>query len=418
MVQVVTRESGWKAAFFTIWAGQALSLFGSRVAGFALIWWLTRTTGSATVLATASLATLLPGIVLGPLAGALVDRWNRRLVMIAADGFVALVSAWLAGLFLLGRVEPWHVYVAMLARSAGGCFHWPAMLASTSLMVPKGQLARVAGLNETLNGAMGITAPPLGALLVALLPLHGVLWMDVGTALLALGALSLVAVPQPRCPAGVTGAPARPASLRREMADGLAYILHWRGLSLIMLTGIVANMVLAPGSSLLPLFVTRHLLGGATELGWAQAAHGGGIVAGGLLLGVWGGFRRRMVTSRVGLAGCGLALLLLGLTPGGAFPLALAAGFLAGVALPFANAPMLAAMQTAIAPQMQGRVFTLMSSAVDASAPIGLVLAGPLADSLGVGAWYLIGGLACILFGAAGLLTPAVVNLEDGPPKR
>lgn len=144
-------QSNWKPRFFTIWSGQALSLVGSALVQFALVWWLTVETGSATTLATASFVALLPQIILGPFVGTLVDRWNRRLIMIAADASVALTTALLIALFATGRVAVWHVYLAMFLRSLGGTFHYPAMAASTSLMVPHEHLARVAGMNQTLG---------------------------------------------------------------------------------------------------------------------------------------------------------------------------------------------------------------------------------------------------------------------------
>src|SRR5512136_454961 len=122
MSQVEHGVSNWKIPFFAIWTGQAFSLIGSSLVQFALVWWLTATTGSATVLATGTLVAILPGVVLGPFTGALVDRWNRRTVMIAADGFIALVSIWLAYLFWTGSASVWHVYVAMLARALGEAF--------------------------------------------------------------------------------------------------------------------------------------------------------------------------------------------------------------------------------------------------------------------------------------------------------
>jgi len=139
--------------------GQAFSLFGSRVVQFALVWWLTQLTGSATVLATASMVALIPEIFLSPIAGAYVDRWNRRIVMILADGMIALASLWLAYLFWIDAAQVWHIYVIMLVRAVGGAFHWPAMQASTSLMVPQEHLTRVAGLNQTMNGARGRPEP-------------------------------------------------------------------------------------------------------------------------------------------------------------------------------------------------------------------------------------------------------------------
>src|SRR5688500_9070741 len=117
----------WKIPFFTIWTGGAFSLFGSSVAQFALVWWLTDTTGSATVLAAASLVALLPGVLLGPIAGAIVDRWDRRVIMIISDGIGALAAAALAYLFWIDMIAVWHVYVVMLVRSLAGTFHFPAM---------------------------------------------------------------------------------------------------------------------------------------------------------------------------------------------------------------------------------------------------------------------------------------------------
>jgi DHA3 family macrolide efflux protein-like MFS transporter len=131
--------TGWRRRFFVVWASQAVSLVGSSIAGFAIIWWLAKTTGSATVLAASALVSSLPFVLVGPLAGTLVDRVNRRLVMMGADGFVALVSAWLAYLFWTGQIRPWHVFVIMVARSLGSTFQWPAMQASTTLMVPARQ---------------------------------------------------------------------------------------------------------------------------------------------------------------------------------------------------------------------------------------------------------------------------------------
>ena len=198
-------KSAWRMPFFTIWGGQAFSLLGSQLAQFALVWWLTEETGSATVLALATLVALLPQIFLGPVMGALVDRWNRRVVMIVADACIALVGLVLAYLFWSEALEIWHVYLVMFARALGGAVHWPAMQASTTLLVPKKELSRVGGMNQTLYGLLGITAPPLGALLMEWLPLHGIMLIDVATAALAIGPLFFIHIPQPERAGGSRG---------------------------------------------------------------------------------------------------------------------------------------------------------------------------------------------------------------------
>ncbi|HSJ58053.1 MAG TPA: MFS transporter, partial [Anaerolineae bacterium] len=241
-VRQVDWEKGWKVPFFGIWTGQALSLVGSRAAQFALVWWLTQLTGSATVLATASLVGLLPEIALGPLAGAYVDRWERRRVMIAADVLIALAGLWLAYLFWTDAIQVWHVYVVMFVRSVGGAFHWPAMHASTSLMVPKEQLARVAGVNQTLNGVLNIVGPPLGALLMALMPLAGVMLLDVGTAMLAVVPLLFIAIPQPRR-AEMAAGEARP-SVWADIKGGVRYIAAWPGLMVLIGVAMIIKVAL------------------------------------------------------------------------------------------------------------------------------------------------------------------------------
>ncbi len=138
----------WKATFFTIWGGQALSILGSQLVQFALIWYLTVKTGSATVLATASLAGMLPNVVLGPIIGTLVDRWNRRWTMLLADGIEALATIALAVVFALNVVEVWHIFVILFIRSLAGAFHANATNASTSLMVPVEHLTRFRDLTN------------------------------------------------------------------------------------------------------------------------------------------------------------------------------------------------------------------------------------------------------------------------------
>ncbi|RPI48802.1 MAG: MFS transporter, partial [Chloroflexi bacterium] len=286
----------WQVPFFAIWTGQAFSMVGSRLVQFALVWWLTRETGSGTILATATLVAILPGVILGPFAGTLVDRWNRRRVMMVADAFVALVSAWLVYLFWSGSLAVWHIYLAMLARAVGEAFHWPAMQASTSLMVPEEHLSRVSGVNQTVQGALNIVAPPLGAIALSLLPLHGVMAIDVGTAALAIVPLLFVAIPQPRRTTGV-GTGGRPATVWQDFLAGLRYAWGWPGLVAVLAIGMIINFVVNPGFALMPLLVTQHFGGGALELGWLESAWGVGMLAGALLLSVWGGFRRRVYTS-------------------------------------------------------------------------------------------------------------------------
>jgi DHA3 family macrolide efflux protein-like MFS transporter len=254
MITAAWTDTNWKARFFTLWSGQAISLFGSQLVQFALIWWLTQETGSATVLAIASLAGLLPEVLLGPFAGALVDRWKRRQVILVADSAIALVTLLLAYLFAIHAVGVGTIYALLLVRGIGGSFHWPAMLAATSLMVPKEQLTRVQGLNQMLQGILKIVSAPLGAILFSLLPIQGILMIDVGTALFAILPMALTNIPEiteleDSAKQGVG------PSFWGEFRSGLRYVRSWPGLMILMVMAMMLNLLLTPAGSLMPILV-------------------------------------------------------------------------------------------------------------------------------------------------------------------
>jgi DHA3 family macrolide efflux protein-like MFS transporter len=411
--QVRQRTSNWAVSFFTIWIGQALSLIGSGLGGFALVWWLTATTGSATVLAMASLVQVLPGVILGPFVGALVDRWNRRTVMIVADTVIALFSAWLAFLFWTDALQIWHVYVIMFVRAVGGTFHWPAMQASTSLMVPKDQLSRVAGMNQTLHGILNIVSPPLGAFLMTVLPLHGIMAIDVATAAFAIAPLFFVHIPQPEQRRAANGEQEARPSIWEDVKEGFLYIWHWQGLFIVLLIATLLNLLVNPGFSLVPILVTEHFGGEAAQLAWMNSAWGFGVVAGGLTLSVWGGFKRKIHTSLLGMLGMSLGILIVGFVPSSALWLGLFGMFLAGFMNPVVNGPFFALLQDVVAPDMQGRVFMVIMSISAGASPLGMAVAGPVADRLGVQIWFVMGGIVGLLMGFSMAFVPAITHLED-----
>jgi DHA3 family macrolide efflux protein-like MFS transporter len=403
----------WAPRFFTIWGGQAVSLFGSALVQFALVWYLTQETGSATVLAMASLAAMLPQVLIGPFAGVWVDRGNRRLIMIGADGLIALTTLGLAILFALGTVQVWQIYLAMMIRSLCGAFHYPAMTSSTSLMVPNEHLARVAGLNQTLQGLMSIVAPPVGALLVSIMPTQGVLMIDVGTAIIGMAPLLFLSVPQPVRKDLQAGSGAPRSTFWSDAREGLRFIVSWRGLLIVCIMATMLNFLLTPTGALMPLLVTQHFGQGALALGLTQTLEGVGMIVAGLVLGAWGGFKRKIATSLMGITGVGIGVLLIGLAPANMFGLALAAMFIVGTMIVFANGPLQALFQTVVPAEKQGRVLSLVGSVATAMSPLGLLVAGPLSDRIGIQTWYLVSGVVCVVIAAAGFFIPAVMDIEN-----
>ena len=400
----------WQIPFFTIWVGQALSLLGSTMTQFALVWYLTRETGSATVLAAASMMALLPGIFLGPFIGALIDRWNRRVVMIVADSIIALAILWLAYLFWIDALQTWQVYAVMFIRAVGGIFHLPAMQASTSLMVPKEHLSRVAGVNQMLSGLMNIVGAPLGALLMELIPMHNIMLVDIVTALLAIGPLFFVFIPQPN---RVEESETKKQSVWADMGDGLRYLRGWSGLMALIGFALIIKMALTPAVLLIPLLVFKHFQGGATQLSLMQVVMGVGVISGGLLLSIWGGFKRKIITIMTAVIIFSLSFVVLGMTPAGMFGLALASMFVVGLMWPMIDGPVMATMQVTVAPEMQGRVITMMNSLLNLTGPISLAFAGPVSDSVGLQVWYVAAGLLCVAFGVLGFFIPAIMNIEE-----
>jgi DHA3 family macrolide efflux protein-like MFS transporter len=279
-------------------------------------------------------------------------------------------------------------------------------------MVPDRHLSRVAGLNQALQGLASIVAPPLGALLMSVLPLQAILAIDVGTAMLAITPLLFVHVPQPERAAAAEDAP--PTSVAADLREGLRFLRGWPGLLMVMGIAMLVNLMAHPAMSLQPLLITDHFGGRATELAWLQSAFGIGFVAGGVTLGVWGGFKRKAVTALLALVFNGAGFALVGLTPAGAFPLAVAAMFLAGFMNPIVNGPMFALLQAIVPPDKQGRVFTVVLSAAGLMVPLGLAIAGPLADALGVRFWFVLAGVVMAAAGAGAFFVPAIARIEDG----
>jgi DHA3 family macrolide efflux protein-like MFS transporter len=391
----------WQFRFFTIWIGQSFSMLGSHLVGFAFVWYLTEQTGSATILTLGTLVQVLPSVVIGPFAGALVDRWNRKVVMAVFDSITALFTLFVALMFVFDSAQIWHIMLAMFVRSACGQFQWAAMTASTTLMVPKRHLSRVAGANQTLQGIMSILGPALGAFLIAALPMQGVLFIDVSTAIFAVLPLLFFTIPRP-VRNGTKAAPKShgKTSLFQDLKEGWKYVTGWPALMAIILLAMLINFLINPAFSLLPLVVTEHFGKGAYELGFINSAFGIGTILGGLILSAWGGFKNRILTTLAALTISGGAVFMVGVAPADGYLLALAGVALFGFLNPMVNGPLFAVMQAKVEPEIQGRVFSLLHAGAAFASPLGLAIAGPIADATNNQLWFVVGGILTL---AAGL---------------
>jgi DHA3 family macrolide efflux protein-like MFS transporter len=394
--------------FFVLWSSQAASMFGSAVVDFALAWYLTRETGSATVLATSMMVAMLPRIILGPFIGPFIDRWDRKKIMIFADLAVMLLTVLLVALFYTGTIHLWHIYVVLVGRSICGTFQYPALGASIPMLVPEKHLARANGLLMTLQGLINIVGPPAGAFLMDSLPMQSVLSVDIITAVIAIACLLPLAIPRP--PRTTL---ALKANVIGDMVQGFRYIWSWRGLMILGILFSLINFFGGPVASLLPIFVSRHLGGDVIKLGWLGTAFGAGFIAGGLILGAWGGFKRRIITSFFGIIIAGIAIIIFSATTTETFLMGVAMNFLLGLGIVMCNAPISAIIQSVVDKDMQGRFGTLLGSITGAMTPLSLAIAGPLADVVGIRPIFYFAGGAVLLLILAGFFSRDLMNIEN-----
>lgn len=395
----------WALRYWSIFVGQALSLFGSAVTQFVLIWWITDTTGSVAALAAAGLAALLPQALLSPLGGTFADRYSRRLLMIIADATSAVCMITLIVLFQLGRIELWHIYTMMCIRSAMQAFQAPADAASVAMLVPASFLPRAAGLTQTLFGIMMIAAAPLGALVISIMPIGMALSIDVITALLAIVPLLIFTIPQPKIPKH------QRTGLWREFRDGLQFV--WGNPGLRHLYGLLAGVVLMvmPSSTLVPLLIKQHFGGGAAQVGIMEGLGGVGLIAGGLF--VFALTPKRLIQWVLyGFAISCFALALAAVAPRNMFWLAVAWWIVSSFAFAMGNAPLTTLIQTTIPNHMQGRALSLLSTVMGLAAPVGLALAAPLGELIGVRGLFVLMGVLGGAVSLCGFLSPALRQLR------
>lgn len=397
----------WKKKFAIIWTGQLFSILSSAIVQFSIVLWISLKTGSAEVLAIATIAALLPQTLLGSFAGVYVDRWNRKVTMIVADSFVALCSAVLALLFYLDVVEIWQIYLLLALRSIGGAFHAPAMQSSIPLLAPETELVRISGVNQAIQSICNIAGPALGAVLIMSFDMSFVLMLDVAGALIACTALMFVAIPNP-----VNPDKGDSRSVLREMKEGFDALRSNRGMVWIISVDILVTFFVLPVGVLVPLMTLNHFGGDAYQVSLIEMLYGAGMLCGGIVLGVWKMKIRKVVLINISYLLLGLFLGLMGLLPSSAFVTYAILSVVLGMAMPFYSGPLTALIQILFPPAVLGRIFSFFMSISLLPAMVGLLATGYLADAIGVANMFLVSGILITLIGAATFFVPDIMNVE------
>ncbi|MBD1887686.1 MFS transporter [Microcoleus vaginatus ZQ-A4] len=361
--------------FLVVWFGQMISLIGSGLTSFALGVWVYQRTGSVTQFSLILLSAMVPSILISPVAGALVDRWNRRWCMILSDSGAGITTVAMALLLTTGNLEIWHIYLAVSLSSVCKAFQLPAYTASTSSLVPKEHLPRASGMVQSGEACAQLISPLLAGFLLGIVQLEGVILIDFATFLFALTTLLLVRFPDAKTAAvPVNGK----ASLWREALEGWTYITVRPGLLALLIVFAINNFVFGLIEVLFPPLVLSFT--SVTVLGTIQSLGGAGMLLGSVVMSIWGG-PRTLIRGVFGFAFLSqLCILALGLRADAAlFALAF---FLFFFSLPFINGWCDAILLRKVAPDIQGRVFATINMICFSCIPLAYVVAGPLAERI------------------------------------
>jgi len=380
-------ENTWKKKFVVIYAGQAFSLLGSAAVQFAVIWWPTVQTGSAITLTLATVVSFLPNLLFGPFAGVWIDRYNRRAVMIAADSLVALSSVAMGTAFLRMAAPPvWFIYLILFIRGIGNTFHSPAMQAAIPMFVPADLLTKAGGWGNLIVSVSAMLGPALGAGLMSAVPMAPIMLVDIAGAAFAVLCLLTVSIPDiPRT--------AEKTRILADIKNGLTAMSRNKPLMSAFFPIIAATILYMPLGSLFPLLVRVHYLGEAWHNAVVQFGFSGGLFVSSFVMGIWGGSgkRFRMISSSIIVLGS--AALIGGLLPSAGFWGFTVCCFFMGTSVTFFNVPLIAYIQESVAPEMMGKVLSMLTTAMNLAAPLGLLIAGPISEAVGVDRWFLWSGL-------------------------
>jgi len=434
--KTIHRRPAAMKAFITVWLGQIVSVLASSMSQFALTIWMYQQTESATRMGLMQVFFITPFLIMSPFAGVMVDRYNRKLMMMVSDLAAVVATGGIFVLILLGRLEFWHLYISAVLNGIGSTFQWPAYSAAIATMVPREQLGRANGLMSLIEAGPGVVAPLLAGALLPLIELKGILLLDIITFAFAVGALLIVHIPSPRV--SEEGREAG-GSLLKEALFGFRYIFARPSLLGLQLIFFAGNLFAGIGYTVMAPMILARTDQNSLLFGTVQTAGAIGAVVGGVVMSAWGGFKKRVHGVLGGWIMSGAFFTLLGMRFG--LP-----GWIGGSALgasvgPLVNASNQAIWQSKVPPDLQGRVFSARRLIAWFTNPISPIIGGVLADYLlepafraqtslarsfswlvgsgpgaGMGFMLVICGLLASAAGLAGYFIPVVRHVEELMP--
>ena len=379
--------SSWIATIAIIWCGQAISIFATVAASFAAIWYITESTSSAVWLSLASMAALLPVALLSPFGGVAADRYNRKHLVILADGSAGFFSLVLALVVMSGHLSVPLMLLLLAVRTGGQAFHGPAMTALMPHLVPKRHLMRINSMDQSITSLSTIVGPALGILLYTYVGLHGVMLLDAVCATIACLCLATVKVKANTSPSNDHG------SVFAELKEGATFIYKDKGLRSLMLLIMFTMLLFMPVASLDPLMVYEHFKGDGFQASLVEAVFGIGLLLGSAVILVWGGGSKHIPLIIISGIVLGLALAACGFLQSDQFLLFAVLVGVTAAAIGFYNAPIMPILQNKAPDEKFGRVMGIFLAGSSLAAPIGLSFSGFIAEAIGITTWYSVCGL-------------------------
>lgn len=419
-------------AFTVVWLGQIVSVLASSMSQFGLTIFMYEKTQSATALGLMQVFYFVPFLLISPIAGVMVDRHNRKMMMMVSDLAAGLATIGILLVLYFGVWQFWQMYLAAVIFGLGTAFQWPAYSAAISTMVSKEQLGRANGMMSLMEAGPGVIAPILAGALLPIIKLTGILFFDVATFILAIGALLIVHVPQPvRTEEGAKAS----GGMLKEAAYGFKYIFARPSLLGLQLVFFAGNLFAGMAFTLLAPMILSRSGNNSLMFGSAQSAGAIAGLVGGVLMSIWGGFKRRVHGVLFGWIISGIGMAIIGLA--GGLPIWITGLAISSIVIPLVNGSNQAIWQSKVAPDLQGRVFASRRLIAWITNPISPIIAGTLADFVlepaaragtglpaafswlvgtgpgsGMGLLIVFCGLVGVLVGVVGYFVPAIYNAE------
>lgn len=394
--------------FVLIWSGQAVSMLTSSVLQMAIVWYLTKKTGSAAILSLATLAGFLPQAVCGIFIGALIDRYNKKKILIYSDLFISAIGLVLFFVGTLGDIPIWIIMVVLVIRSIGTAFYMPALNAVMPLIVNREDLTRFAGYAQGFKSISMLLSPAIAAALFSVFDLNIIVLLDTVGALVAVVFLTFATIPL------VTRHyESENKNLVQEVKAGFLALHSKKGLTELLVISALYAIIYFPIGTLFPHITMTYFGGGVEQSGTIEVIYATGMLLGSLLLGVIGKSIDKMRIISGSIALYGISILSVGLLPPDGLPIFYGIALFIGLSNPFFMGIQIAIYQTKIEEKFLGRVLSLNSSVSMLAMPMGLIMSGLFADKIGVNRWYFLSGIVTLIIAIASRCIPALRHCCD-----